>query len=137
MTIREYREGDWEKITDAVEPFVPPTATSSFLQGIHRGISVSGEEGGEVVACGGIIYNNTEGTVWLKIDKRCRGLGWVRTIREVFALMKKSVGDLNITTHVLKGFCRGDKMAKMIGLKATDDSVSYNGNKYTKYVTVI
>ena len=47
--------------------------------------------------------------------------------------MKDSVEDLKIYTYVIKGFCKGDKLARMIGLKKTDEYEEYNGNIYFKY----
>lgn len=100
-----------------------------------RGIGVTGVEDGEVMACGGIVYeSDTEGTIWLKVSKKCLGnrFGWARTIRDVFDLMADCV-DLRISSFVLNGFCQGEKMAKLIGLKKTDETREHNGNLYYRF----
>jgi len=44
-----------------------------------------------------------------------------------------TVGDLKISTYVIDNFCKGERLAKLIGLKRTDEFGEYNGNKYYKY----
>lgn len=138
MKLRKYKDEDWLKITDAVEPFSPLLPSDSFLHISQRSVAVTGTEDGEVMACGGITFlNNTEGLVWVKVSEKCKqsAYKWARTIRETFFIMMDSV-DLNISTYVLKGFCKGDKLARMIGLKKTGETEENNGNLYYKYTVI-
>ncbi|GAH06032.1 unnamed protein product [marine sediment metagenome] len=60
--IRKYKDEDWAMIKDAVEPFSPLLPSDSFLHIASRSVAVTGMEGDEVVACGGITFkNNTKG----------------------------------------------------------------------------
>lgn len=138
ITLREYEIEDWSKIDDAIEPFIPPVPIEDFLKMTKRGVAITGVEDGEIMACGGIAYtNDKDGTVWLKVSRKCAGYGWARTIRETFGLMKESVGDLRISTYILENFCKGEKLARLIGMKRTDETEEYNGNTYNKYTVVI
>jgi hypothetical protein len=139
MKIRLYKDSDWELITDAVEPFTPLLPDDSFLHIAERSVAVTGTEANEVMACGGITFlNNTEGLVWVKVSKGCRksAYKWARTIRETFRVMLESVGDLKVYTYVLDSFCKGDKLARMIGLTKTDETATHNGKIYYKYTAV-
>lgn len=136
ILFREFKTDDWLAITDAVEPF----SVEHPLDILKRGVSVTAVEDGEIMACGGIVIENeTEGTVWCKIDKKCldKSYEWARTIREIFQLMMKSVGDLKISTYIISGFCRGEKLARFIGLKPTGNIEEHNGSIYYKYTAVI
>lgn len=140
IALKEYKIEDWTKIDNAIEPFIPPMPMKEFLEMSKRGVAVTGVENGEVVACGGIAYiSETEGTVWLKMSKKCfeHSYSWARTIKETFGLMKEAVGDLRISTYVLDNFCKGEKLARWIGLKKTDEVEEYNGNIYHKYTAVV
>ena len=134
MIYREYKESDWSAIDDAVEPF---SSSEVMFDKTKHGIAITGVEDGSVMACGGISYLDSDnGTVWLKMSKRClvEPLKWAREIRIVFGYMIDSVGDIDVSTYVLSDFCRGDRVARFIGLKPTSQSEYYNGNTYIKYV---
>ena len=136
ITLRGYEVDDWEKIEDATEPFMPKVAIEDFLE---RGIAVTGIENGKIMACGGIMYfNNDSGAVWLKASKECllRPISWAKVIYRTFTIMKKSVGSLDIYTYVLDGFCRGDRLARLIGLEKSDETEEYKGNIHHKYTAV-
>ena len=132
ILFKEFKTEDWVKITDAVEPFASVESVEILL----KGISTTAVEDGEVMACGGIVLESeTEGTIWCKVSKKCLGnsFSWARTMKEAFALMMDTLGDVKISTYILKGFCRGDKLARLIGLKKTNETKIHNGNTYYKY----
>lgn len=136
IILREYDVKDWLKIDDAVEPFSPLVPTKNFVEMAKHSVAVTGVEDGVVMACGGVTYtNDTEGMVWVKVSKKClrQSYRWAKTIRQVFDIMKKSVGNLRISTYVVSDFCKGEKLARMIGLTKTEESEEYNGNIYYKY----
>ena len=139
ITLRPYKDEDWKAITDAVEPFSPLLPGDSFADIAKRSVAVTGMEDGEIMACGGITFtSNDEGMVWVKVSTKCKrsGYTWARTIKEVFNAMMDSVAELQISTYVLSDFCKGDKLARMIGLKKTSEKEEYKGNKYYKYTAV-
>lgn len=133
IKLKLYKDSDWSEIKDAVEPFSPLLPNGSFSE---HSLAVTGIEDGEIMACGGITFiSDTEGLVWVKVSKKCNkeAYRWARTIRETFTAMMDSIKDIEISTYVIKDFCKGDKLARMIGLKNTGKYQEYKGNKYYKY----
>ena len=133
IEMRLYEDSDWLEIKDAVEPFSPLLPNDSVSK---RSLAVTAIEGGEIMACGGITFiSDTEGLVWVKVSEKCKrsAYRWARTIRETFTAMIESIGDIDVSTYVVKDFCKGDKLARMIGLKNTGTFREYKGNKYYKY----
>lgn len=137
VTIREYKTNDWEKIQDSVEPFTPAYGDGDFDAIASRGIAVTALDGDNVMAVGGVTYiDEKEGMVWVKVSQQCakRPVLWARTIKEVFGLMIDSVTGVEIYTYILKGFCKGEKLAKLIDMVNTDQSVEHNGKIYDRYM---
>ncbi len=129
MILREYKIEDWSQVKDAIEPF-----TAEYLGG--KGISVTAIEDDKVMACGGVIYiTDTEGSAWLKISKDCltHPLKWARAIKQTFAMMIEASEGFNVTTYILVDFCKGEKLARLLGMKKTSITEEYNGNIYNKY----
>lgn len=140
MTIREYKTGDWSGVEDAVEPFVPIVNDGEFDVIASHGIAVTATDGDKVMAVGGVtLQNDKEGMVWVKISQQCakRPVMWARVIEEVFGLMVSSVNEVEVYTYILNGFCKGEKLAKLIKMHKTDQSVEHNGNIYNKYMVVV
>ncbi len=138
ITLNEYTNGDWDKITDSVEPFT--VLGKDFNEIVARGIAVTAVEDGKVMACGGVTFmTDKEATVWVKLSKDCskRYIMWARTIKETFRLMTESVGDVEVCTYILDKFCKGEKLAKLINMKKTDETAENNGNIYNKYSVVL
>ena len=136
ILFKEFKIEDWLAIEDAVEPFAPEVPLDALLSGI----STTAIEDGEIMACGGIILESeTKGTIWCRVSKKCsqKSFGWARTMKEAFGLMMDTLGNMEISTYILKGFCKGDKLARLIGLKKTDETEIHNGNTYYKYTAVI
>ena len=139
IVLKKYKPSDWTAITDAVEAFVPPQTMEEFLRMTAQGVAVTGVEDGVVMACGGVAYmSETEGTIWVRVSRKCwnHPYRWARTIRESFIMIKKCV-DVNISTYILSDFCQAEKLARLIGLKKTDEKVEHNGNTYNRYMAVI
>ena len=138
ITLKEYEVEDWSKIDDAVEPFM--VMNDDFNRIVKRGLAVTAIEDGNVMACGGIAYiNETEGVVWVKVSKKClnQSYRWVRSILETFRVMMDIIGSMTITTHILENFCKGERLARLIGMKRDGKTYEFNGNTYNKYSVVI
>ena len=131
IMLREYKVADWTAIQDSVEPF---SAVEGDLDVTTQGIAVTATDG-DVMACGGICYAGDEGVAWMKMSRGCRknAYMWARTIKEAFKLMIESV-DVKVHTYILNGFCDGERVARAIGMKRTDETEILNGNTYYKYV---
>jgi len=139
ITLRKYEDEDWEKITDATEPLAPLDMPDDFKNISERSVAVTGEENGKVMACGGITFvGNDEGVVWVKVSDKCKkkAYTWSRTIIESFRLMKDSIKGMKITAYVKKDFCKGIKLAELIGLENTG-TAEHDGRLYYTYSTVI
>ena len=136
IVLREYNTDDLVKIDDAVEPFMPKMPIKEFTEMTQRGVAATGVEDGDVRACGGIAYfNDNDGVVWLKVSKKClnHSFQWLRVIRETFKIMKEAVGDVAVSTYVLSGFCKGQRLARLVGMKPTNEAEEFQGNIYIKY----
>lgn len=139
ITLREYEVEDWGKIGDAVEPFMFHEPLNDFNKVVQRGIAVTAVEDGNIMACGGVAYiSHQEGIVWVKVSKKClrQSFRWARTIRETFRIMIESLGSMTIITYILTDFCKGEKLARLIGMKKTDKTYKFNNNIYNKYMVV-
>jgi len=137
---RKFETKDLSAIDDAIEPFSFPLPSKDFSEFAKRGIAVTETENGNVMACGGITYiNDKEGMVWFKMSKKCleHRYRWARSILETFKIMMASLGSVKISTYVLRDFCKGEKVARTIGLQKTDETEEYNGNIYHKFTAVI
>ena len=140
ITLKEYEAEDWAKIDDAVEPFMFHESIKEFNQIVKRGVAVTGIEDGNVMACGGIAYvNEDEGIVWVKVSKKCfsQPIRYARGIKEVFKIMMSSMGSMTVTTYILENFCKGEKLAKLIGMKKAGETYEFNNQKYNRYVVEI
>jgi len=137
IKLREYNVKDWSQIEDAIEPFIPPVPAEDFLEMTKRGVAVTGIENDKIMACGGISYMDDEnGIAWAKVSKKClrNSSAWAAVILETFTMMSDSV-NLKVSTYVLDNFCRGERLAKLIGLQKTDESKEHNGNLYHKFTS--
>lgn len=131
IILRKYKPEDFD-IKDAIEPFCTPEDEIGLSD---RGVAITGTDG-DARACAGVVYtSDTEGMIWLKMSKKCLKdtYMWVRTIKEGFDMMIKAV-DVSVHTWILDGFCRGDRLAKSLGMSKTDETKEFNGNLYYKYV---
>ncbi len=140
ITLRKYKPDDWVMIDDAVEPFMFLEPLEDFNRVIQRGIAVTAIEDGVVMSCGGVSYvNEDEGIAWLKMSKKClkQTYRWGRTIKETFKLMTEALGNMKIVTYILKDFCKGAKVARLIGMTKSDKTYKFNNNIYNRYVMVI
>lgn len=140
ITSRKFEPEDWEMIDDAIEPFSHMDIGRDFSEIMKRSIALTCTEKGSVMACGGVTYiSDDDGIIWLKVSGKCRNnrYFWARTILETFRIIKYSVGDLKLSTYILDKFCKGEKLANLIGLKRTDEFEEYNGNVYYRYTAVI
>lgn len=140
IMLKKYKTEDWTKIDDAVEPFMFREPLDDFNEAIQRGIAVTAIEDDEIMACGGVAYvNKEEGVVWVKVSKKCfkQSFRWARTIREVFSLISESLGRMTITTYILEEFCKGERLAKMIGMEKVDGNYEFDNRIYNKFSVVI
>lgn len=138
ISIGEYHDGDWSRIEDAMEPFTP-MYDGQFDEIARHGIAVTAVDDNKAMAVGGVTFvNEKEGMVWVKISKKClkRPVMWARAIKETFGIMANTAG-VRIYTYILNDFCKGEKLARLIGMKRTGEKMAHNGNIYNRYVVVV
>lgn len=140
IIFRKYKSEDWSKIDDAVEPFMFTESLDEFNKAVRRGVAVTAVEDDVIMSCGGVAYvNDKEGIVWVKVSRKClnHSYKWARTIRETFKIMMNAIGSMIVTTYILEKFCKGEKLARLIGMKRDGETYEFNGNKYNRYSVVI
>lgn len=140
ITLKEYEIEDWSKISDAVEPFMFHEPMKEFNQIVKRGLAVTVIEDGNVMVCGGVAYvNSKEGIIWIKVSKKClkQSYKWARSMLDTFRLVMDSLGSMTITTYILEEFCKGERLARMIGMKKIGISEEFKGKMYNKYAVVV
>ncbi len=138
ISVRLYEKGDWYKVQDAIEPFMP--IETDFDLVAERGVAVTATDNDKAMACGGVTFvNDEQGTVWVKVSQACakRPFLWARAIKDTFRLMTESVGHIEIYTYILKDFCQGEKLARLIKMKRTDDTIEHDGNIYNKFTVTV
>lgn len=139
ILLKEYDINDWIEIDDAVEPFSPPRPPENFAEMTKNSIAVTGIEDGNVMACGGITYTSSdEAVIWVKVSRKClkHPYKWAKSIRDAFKIIRESIGDIKLYTYVLDNFCKGEKMARLIGLIKSDQMEKYKGRTYYKWQTL-
>jgi len=140
INIELYQKGDWDKIETPVEPFVPEFGDGEFDKLAEHGIAVTATDEDGVFACGGVtLLNDESGTVWVKIRNTpaISPISMARCVREVFDIMVNSVGGCDISTYVLDGFTKGEKLARFIGMEKNCKSVEFNNHKYNRFTMVV
>jgi len=140
INLKEYETEDWSRINDAVEPFMFHEPLKEFNDIVQRGVAVTAIEDGNVMICGGIAYvSDDEGIVWVKVSKKClsQPIRYARGIKEVFKYMMDSLDSMTITTYILEEFCKGERLARLIGMKRVGVPYEFNGKMYNKYSVVI
>lgn len=141
ITLKEYEVEDWVSIDDAVEPFSPMMPPDGFLEMTRKnGVAVTAIEDEKTMACGGVVYvGKGESVVWVKVSKKCleQPFKWARTILETFRIIKETLHPMTVTSYIMEEFCKGERVARMIGMKKTGVPYDLNGKKYNKYAVVI
>lgn len=135
IILKEYKTEDWSKIDDAVEPFM--FHNDEFDQMAKRGVAVTAVENGNVMVCGGVaLVNEDKGIVWVKVSRKClsQPIKYARGIKEVFKYMTDSLGSMTIVTYILENFCKGERVAKLIGMKKVDKTYKFRGQVYNKFM---
>jgi hypothetical protein len=135
--LREYEPEDWTEIDDAVEPFMFHRPLKEFNEIIEQGVAITAVEDGVVTVCGGIaLVNDDEGIVWIKVSRKClnQPIRYARGIRDVFKIMADCIGPIRITTYIVDEFCKGEKLARFVGLKRNGETCEFKNRKYNKYV---
>jgi len=133
MMIRLYQDGDYEAITDCVEPFV---ASGDFSLIKDMGIYLTATEDDVPLGCGGIVMTGAaEGEVWLRLSWQiCESpVTLMRILRAGFEIVKESFGISRLTARVQNGFGAGERMVKRFGFQDTNETMTIFDTKYRIY----
>ena len=134
ITIRKYSPND--KIDNAEEPFMPFYNPDEHSE---RSLALTVFDDNVAMVCGGIVcVNDTDGIVWVTVSTKCRKqpYRWARTIREFFDIIIRALGYMTIITYILADYCKGEKLAKLIGMSKSGEVYEYNGHVYNKYMVI-
>lgn len=139
IKVRIYEKGDWNKVKGSVEPFMPIYTSSEFDVIASRGVAVTATEEGEAIACGGVTFMGASGFVWLKMNnsKVRKPIETALLMRDIFKLMVESVGDVEVSTYILDGFRKGERLARFIGMEKNCEFVTFRNRIYNKYTVVV
>lgn len=141
ITVRLYENGDWAKIEDAAEPFMPIASNEEFDAIAARGIAATAiRNETETVACGGVtLMSDGEGFVWLKMigGKVKDPIETARLLKDIFEIMVETMEKVNISTYILDGFRKGERLARFIGMKKNCDFVFFRNHTYNKYTVQV
>ena len=140
ITFRPFRKEDWYAIENPVE--ITSTAIidlrgDDFFEAIKNGVNVTAIENDAVIVVGGItFYGDNKGEAWIKIAKSAaqKPRKLLSGIRAGFGILIDSTQGVGVTSHVLEGFCKGDKLAAFLGFKKTDDFIEYKDIRYNTYI---
>ena len=92
-----------------------------------------------VMVCGGVVcVNDTDGIIWVTVSAKCRRqpYRWARTIREFFGIIMRALGSMTVITYILADYCKGEKLARSIGMSKSGEVYEFNGNIYNKYMVI-
>jgi len=130
---RPFELQDWIDIK-AVEPFCPDFPTDNFLNAVKNGAAVTAVQDDKIIACGGIVFLD-DTFLWLKVAKGYQSIELAKVIIETAEFLIQTV-KTPIYTYVLKNFKKGEKLAKLVGFKKTNETKEYNHHTYMKYVVL-
>jgi hypothetical protein len=138
IAVELFKQQDWHDVESFTEPFLREVQDDKFFEELGNGVALTAKKNGKVMACGGIMYApDGEGVTWLKASREClkSPVTWTRTFRDGFRMMQ-GVMDVKAVCYVLKGFCEGGRVARLIGMKTTGEEVEQNGKTFIKYMAV-
>ena len=133
MNLRLYQKGDFDAITDCTEPIGRPTDENLILE---YSVSLTVEDDGVPVACGGVIYDTeTDGIVWLRLSNNMahKTISLVRLLRNGLAILVDSFGFDRITARVKEDFGEGHRFARRFGFTPTKETFKIFSDTYRIY----
>lgn len=133
MRLRLYKKGDYDAIEDSTEPLGRP-ADESLIE--EYSVSLTIDDEGVPVACGGIIYDTeTDGIVWVKISNKMtrKTLVLVKVLRNGLDILIDSFGFKKITARVREDFCAGHRFIRHFGFKPTTETFKILSDTYRIY----
>ena len=132
MTLRPYQHGDYESITDCVEP-IAYEGNFDVIEGC--GAYVTAVDGNVVLGCGGVVItDDDEGEVWVRLSKRVchKPLQLLRILKGGFEGIK-ACEIKTLRAKVQDGFEQGTRLAKKFGFSPTGEEITINGILYRIY----
>lgn len=133
MIVRMYQKGDFDAIEDCVEPMGRPSSEDVILE---SSVSMTVEDDGIPVVCGGVVYDTeSNGIVWLKLSEKAshKMVKIMRLIDAGFRIITESFGFDTITARVNEKFKVGHKFAMRFGFIPTDETVKIFSDTYRTY----
>jgi hypothetical protein len=141
ITFRKFTESDWFEIDDPVSVYSDKVndIIKEFFGLLKNGVNFTMVENGKVICCGGVVYvdeNNAES--WIRLSTRAaqKPLAILKTVKVGFDMITRSLGAINVSSHVLEGFEAGERLAEYLGFKKTEDFMLINDKKYNKYAKI-
>jgi len=138
IRLREYRDGDIDAISDAIESTV---LDSQCRELYNDGLFVTLEKDGKPVATGGlVIKDENTAEAWAKVDvsigsksERKALHRLLRAFSEALELISESLGFPVVYACVQDGFKGGERFARALKFERIEESFDKDGKQYNYY----
>lgn len=133
ISIRMYEDGDYESITDCVEPM---SHLGSFDAIRDRGVYFTATGDGKPIGCGGIVLiDDDEGEIWLRLSKTiCKyPVILVRILKSAKEILDKTFGFKRLVAKVQDDFEPGKRVVRFFGFDKTDKTETICDVQYRVY----
>jgi len=141
ITFRKFVESDWFEIDDPVNKYYDKIndVIKEFFSLLGNGVNFTMVENDKVICCGGVVYiddNNAE--AWIRLSTRAsnKPLKLLKTIKVGFDMILRSLGSVNVSSHVLDGFNAGERLTEYLGFNKTEEFMIIGDKKYNKYAKI-
>lgn len=115
--IRKFETKDWHAIDDPIEP-CDIDIDKAMIDLAERSLAITVENSKGVLGCGGVIlYNDTEGELWLKLSKKANKLSVIEAVTTGLKILIESFDGVTFYCRVRQGFEKGEKLVKWLGFK--------------------
>jgi len=121
--MRQFKTSDWYAINDPVEGVGTPGIDG--VKCAERGLSVTLEDRGRPVMCGGVIvYDDDNGEAWLRASRSCSPREIVEAALSGLKILLGCFDTMQIWCRVRTGFTKGERLIKWLGFiyQYQDDS---------------
>lgn len=133
MKLRMYKESDYDRIGDCVEPL---SAMELVRVKKNSGVHLTLTHKKKILACGGIIITNEdEGCVWLRLTQDiCKNkIDLIRMLKAGQKIIEESFGLKKLCAYVKDSFPVGRRFAEHFGFHRTDETFESAGHTFRVY----
>lgn len=116
---RNFEKEDWFAIEDSFEA---DTLTAEGLDVAMAGVSLTVEENGSVMACGGV---TPTGEMWLRLSRNANIQAAVEAIKIGVDDLRKSFDGVQLWCRVKTGWREGEQFVRWLGMELSGTEGEY------------